>query len=281
MIKRLVFLLLVVIQSAGIIAQHDANSSHRSKYDANDHKLALVVHYGLFSNVSNDGWRNFVSTYNESTKPVTPLTDFNNKLNVDLGLRYGSQKIYLVLLWQHTHNQCEAGFAFQESRRFDFISNTIAMGAGFRLLKLMHERLNTYGIANLRFGGHSRIVSSYVYRDGFQSVGSDKDLNGTYLNSGVLGNELGILINYRLYRGLKLEFQAIRQSSNRIAPSDWGDISNYKALNTGNNFGMLTLPEDYKTYMEMGGAEYVLANKKYIKSDFRGYKMSVGLSLLF
>lgn len=281
MLRRQIFLLLVVMHAAIIFAQNDSNGPHRSTYNANDHKLSLVLHYGLFSNISNDGWRNFVSTYNEYTKPISPLTDFSNKLNVDMGFRYGSQSLFVVLLWQHSHNQCEAGYAFNESRRFDFTTNTIAMGLGFRLFKLMDERLNTYGIANLRFGGHSRIVSSYVYRDGFQSVGSDKDLNGTYLNSGVLGNELGILINYRIYRGLKLEFQAIRQSSNRIAPSDWGDISNYKALNSGNNFGMLTLPEDYKTYMEMGGADYVLANKEYIKSDFRGYKMSVGLSLLF
>ena len=77
---------------------------------------------------------------------------------------------------------------------------------------------------------------------------------------------------------MSLEFQALRQSNNRIVPSTWGDLSNFKTLNVNNFYGMLYLPEDYKTYMQNGGVNY---SGKNITSDFRGFKMAIGLSCRF
>lgn len=274
--KKLFSILVVSVLSNICFAQSDSKSS--STFNPDVHPNSVVVHYGVFSNISNPGWKTFIESYNQYTNPSEPLTNFKNHFNIDIGYKRTVNKLYLTLLWQHTHNRCEAGFDFNEVRRFDYIANTIALGAGVRVFKLLNDKLNCYAFMNYRFGGHSRIVSSYIYRDGYQSYGSEKDLNGTYLNSGLSGNEIGLNLNYRVFKGLALEFQFLRQSNNRIVPSFWGDLSNFKTLNASNFYGMIYLPEDYKTYMQNGGVNYTGKN---ITSDFRGFKMTLGLSYRF
>lgn len=266
----------IIVLNAAVNFVHAERNKDTLKVNSNSGFLGCYAHYSAITHISNAQWRNFVSSYNAFTQPQKPLTDLKEHFSFDIGLRGGTSKFFFTLGWQHIHLRADAGFNFNETRRFDYKSNTAVFGLGIKIIQALNQKLNLFFTADMRVGGQARLSSAYIYRDGFESLGSEKELNGTFLTAGTLGSEFGLLCNYKLLKHLSIETKLCYQFNNSITPSTFDDFSNYKALNSG-NMGVLSLPEDYKTYQLNGGPNYILSNGSEIKSNFKGYRIAFGL----
>lgn len=255
-------------------------TNEKSKKSEKDFYSSFFVHYVVASNIRNKEWTNFVNTYNSVIKPIAPLTNFKTHKSFDIGYKACYKVFFGIISWQHLHLRAEAGFNFNEKRRFDYYNNAITFGGGARVLNVYKQKINVFLTGEMRAGDATRLTSSYIYRDGFESIGGDKTLNGTYLDAGTLGSEWGALLKMKIIKGLNLETKFVYQFNNSVIGSTFTDLSNYKTFSTG-GLGVLNLPADYQVYINQGAVNYILTNGSNIKSNFKGFKFCFGLSYLF
>jgi hypothetical protein len=237
----------------------------------------VYVRYEAIGNFQLADWKTFVDGYNATVKPSGELGDFKQGFCYDIGYRFSFNKIYTSLSYQHYHGRATASFDFNESRQFDLYANAVSWGFGMKLGK-SDRRLSFSPFVNMRIGDKLRVVSDYIYADGFHSRGSEKSLNGTFIGSGLLGEELGLLLKYRLNTRLSLEVELSKMWANSMSPSTMDDKSLYKAF-TGDGDGS-SLPQDYQLY-NGDPIQYTLNSGKYITDKISATKLMVGISYIF
>lgn len=268
--------LFIALLLFGTVIKAEANRSSTGS-DTSVKKTTLVhffYHHQVRSNIQPKHWNDFVDSYNKKTNPNSELTPFQNAFSFDAGIRVGKSGGFIVM-YQHLHRSCEASFAFNEKRRFDIFNNAIAFGGSLPLIKPANSRFFVSLDALMRVGGDVFLTSSYQYRDGFVSYGSDKDLNGTYGGQVTLGWEFGASASIKLLKHLAIESSFRYQINNNVASSTYIDLSSYKALNSG-GLQVIELPRDYYAYDPLNLGYY-----EGIKAAFNGYKLSIGLSYGF
>jgi hypothetical protein len=112
----------------------------------------------------------------------------------------------------------------------------------------------------MRIGDKVRVLSSYIYTDGFKSVGSDKDLNGTFLGSGLLGEELGILLKYKVNSRFAIEVEGSKMWANLVGAANLDDGSVYKAFSATGGISSLEMTEKMSALRLMVGLTYTFSN---------------------
>lgn len=273
-LKTISLQVLIICFTLSSIKAQNTESKSDKKYEKRL-GLSFFYHHQFASNLQPKEWNGFVSSYNRKTLPQEELTKFKNAFSFDAGIRIRYEKYFGYITYQHLHRKATATFLFNEQRIFSFYNNAICFGFGKNILELAKKKV-TLGVSfGMRVGGDVVITSAYKYRDGFISYGSDRDLNGTYSGNITLGSEIGLLANIKLFKGLSLETSLAYQLNNNIASSNFIDLSDYKALNTG-GLQVIVLPQDYQTYDPLNLGYY-----DEMKAKFNGYKLSIGISYEF
>jgi hypothetical protein len=155
--------------------------------------------------------------------------DFKKRFTFDLGYRFTYNKYFSSLSFQRYTGRINYEFANKEGRQFDLYMNTVAWGFGMHLGKPTNK-FSVSPFINMVIGGKTRVVSQYIYADGFHSYGSEINLNGTYANGPTLGEELGLLFKYNITKKMSIELELSNMWANLVAPSTLDDPSLYKAF---------------------------------------------------
>lgn len=242
-----------------------------------DYAHGLFAHYAAYSTTKIPDWRKFADSYNISAAPTTKIGDFKTNSCYEIGYRFDINRYYSILSYQHYTGNTSAAFVNKEQRQFTLFSNNIIWGFGYKLLG-DDKKFNINALYNLRIGTKTRIVSEYIYADGFHSMGSDKTLNGTYIGSGNFGSEFGAQMQLKLNDQFGIELEVLKNFNNWVTPSTISDGSNYKALS--GNGGVSDLPQDYVLYSQ-NPPQYTLDSKPYVKDYFTNFKCMIGLSYTF
>lgn len=245
--------------------------------DADNVKQSFYARYQLIGNYKLADWDAFVEGYNATAAPIEKLGDFKQLINYDIGYRFTFNRVYSSLSYQHYHGRASASFLNNEKRQFDMYANAVSWGFGIKLGK-KNRKFSVSPFVNMRIGDRVRIVSDYIYADGFHSRGSDKNLNGTYMGQGLLGEELGVLLKYSLSSKIAIEVECSKMWANLVAPSTMDDKSLYKAF-SGGGAGS-NLPQDYATY-NTNAPQYTLDNGKFVHDKISATKLMIGISYTF
>lgn len=259
--KILIGILILLGQSSILKAQFENRSSE------------LFFHYGLVESLQLNEWKYFVTSYNTAVTPTKNLGDFEQGFNFDVGYRLNLNRFYSTLSYQRYYGKASAEFANNESRLFDLHANAVAWGFGYKM-RTAEKKFNLSLVYNMRITGKTRIVSSYKYTDGFESMGGEKSLNGTYFGVGALGSELGFLVQYGISKKIKIEIGLIKQWNNSLTPSTMDDKSDYKAFK---GTGGSELPQDYVSY-SADPSQYILDSKLVVHDKSNGNKIMIGIS---
>jgi hypothetical protein len=244
---------------------------------AQDFAHGLFAHYAAYSTTKMPDWSKFAESYNTSTTPTTKIGNFKTLSCYEIGYRFDVNRYYSILSYQHYVGSTTAVLPNKEQRQFTFFDNNIIWGFGFKFFE-DDKPFNISAIYNLRIGPKTRIVSEYIYNDGFHSMGSDKTLNGTYLGTGNMGSELGFQMQWKLKKKLGIEIEALKNFNNWVVPSTLSDGSNYKALGYGG--GVYNLPQDYVLYTQ-NPLQYSSDSKSQVNNYFTSFKFMIGLSYTF
>lgn len=245
--------------------------------DADNLKQSFYARYQLIGNFKLAEWDAFVDSYNATVAPIEKLGDFKQLINYDIGYRYTFNRVYSSLSYQHYHGRASASFTNNEKRQFDMYANAVSWGFGIKLGK-GNRKFSVSPFVNMRIGDRIRIVSDYIYADGFHSRGSDKGLNGTYMGQGLLGEELGVLLKYKLSSKIAIEVECSKMWANIVTPSTMDDKSLYKAF-SGGGFGS-SLPQDYAAY-NANSPQYTLDNGQFVHDKISATKLMIGISYTF
>jgi hypothetical protein len=245
--------------------------------EEDDISQGFYARYQAIGNFKLADWNAFADGYNATVNPNEQLGGFQQRFCYDLGYRFTFNRIYTSLSWQHYQGRATASFANNESRQFDLFANAISWGFGMKLGK-SNRRLSFSPFINIRLGDKLRIVSEFIYADGFHSLGNEKEFNGTFIGSGLLGEELGLLMKYRLNDKFALELEVSKMWANSVTPSVMDDKSVYKAF-TGDGAGA-SIPQDYALY-NGDPIQYTLDNGKYLTDKISATKLLVGISYTF
>jgi hypothetical protein len=155
--------------------------------------------------------------------------DFKQKVAYDIGYRFSILKMGINLSYQHYYgvSSPEILSNINAKRQFDLYANTYTFGLGYEIND--KNKFNFTPFFNLNFGDPIRIHSKSVYVDGLESFGSENSNNGTYMGSGTLGLELGLLMKYKIGNKFAIECEIaknwLNDSSNLL-----NDKSLYKAF---------------------------------------------------
>jgi len=146
-----------------------AHSGYSQEED--DITQGFYLRYQAIGNYKLANWNAFVDGYNATVNPIEKLGDFQQRFCYDIGYRFTFNRIYTSLSYQHYHGRSTASFDYNESRQFDLFANAVSWGFGMKLGK-SNRRLSLSPFINMRLGDKLRIVSNYIYADGFHSYGS-------------------------------------------------------------------------------------------------------------
>ncbi|MCX6181822.1 MAG: hypothetical protein NT150_07840 [Bacteroidetes bacterium] len=222
-------------------------------------KHSAYFRYAAIDNFQFADWDTYIEKYNTENNPVEKLGDFKQTFNFDIGYRFEYNKIYSSLSYQHYHGVASASYLYGEKRQFDVTANSVSWGFGYNLIN-PDKKFYLAPFINIRFGDKVRVLSSAIYPDGFHSVGSDKPLNGTFLGSGLLGEELGVLLKYKVNSKFAVEVDASKMWANLVAPASLDDGSVYKAFSGGGGISSLEITETMSAVRLMVGLSYTFSD---------------------
>jgi hypothetical protein len=229
--------------------------------DADNIKHSAYVRYAAVDNFKFADWDTYVEKYNTENTPIEKLGGFTQGFNFDFGYRFEYNKYYSSLSYHRYEGSASASFAYGEKRQFDVTANAVSWGVGVNLIN-SEKKLYLAPFINMRLGDKVRILSSYIYPDGFQSVGSDQKLNGTFIGSGLLGEELGILLKYKATSRFAFEIEAAKMWANLVGAASLDDGSVYKAFSSGGGISSLEMTEKMSAVRIMVGLSYTFSNKQ-------------------
>lgn len=166
--------------------------------------------------------------------------DFQKQFAYDIGYRLSFYGVFVNLAYQHYHgiSTPESLSNVNAKRQFDLYANTYAFGMGYYLLD---DEFSLAPFLNINIGNAFRLHSTSVYVDGLASYGSENSYNGTYMDTGTLGFELGLLMKYKVWKDISLEVEPAYMWLNIDTTDQLNDKSLYKTFSNG---GVGTSGED-------------------------------------
>lgn len=227
--------------------------------DADNIKQSAYFRYAAIDDFTFADWNTYVDKYNTENNPVEKLGDFKQTFNFDIGYRFEYNKIYSSLSYQNYHGVASASYLYGEKRQFDVTANSVSWGFGYNLIN-PEKKFYLAPFINMRIGDKVRVLSSAIYPDGFYSVGSDKALNGTFIGSGLLGEELGVLLKYKVTSKFSVEIEASKMWANLVVPVSVDDGSNYKAFSAKGGISSLEITETMSAVRLMIGLSYTFSD---------------------
>ncbi len=223
--NKYLFILYFILNSFLLFSQENKENKIESEH------LILYTRYQLIGKFKLSEWKTFSDNYNSNFVPKEKLGDFKQIFNYDIGIRLPIGNMYTNISYQHYHGRAIASFINNEERIFDMYANSYCWGFGYTFKKKT-KRMSLSTFLNMNIRDKIRIVSTYQYPDGFQSMGHEKGLNGTYMGLGLLGEEIGLLFRYRFTSNIALEIETSKMWANTVTPSSIDDKSLYKAFET-------------------------------------------------
>jgi hypothetical protein len=156
--------------------------------------------------------------------------EFQKQISYDFGYRISGYGIFVNLSYQHYHgiSTPESLATVTAKRQFDLYANTYAFGMGFYINQ--EDKLSFAPFVNINIGNAFRLQSTSVYNDGFASYGSENGYNGTYMDSGSMGLEAGLLIKFKVLEKLAIECEPTYMWLNHVTPANLDDKSLFKTF---------------------------------------------------
>lgn len=163
--------------------------------------------------------------------------DFEKQISYDIGYRVSGYGIFVCLSYQHYHgiSMPESLATVNAKRQFDLYANTYAFGLGVYINQ--DDKLSFAPFVNINIGNAFRLQSTSVYVDGLASYGSENGYNGTYMDSGSMGFEAGLLIKFKVLEKLSIECEPTYMWLNHVTPDNLDDKSLFKAFANGGGGG--------------------------------------------
>ena len=158
---------------------------------------------------------------------------FQKQFAYDFGYRVSGYNIFVSLSYQHYHGISKpASLASVNAiRRFDLYANTYALGMGYYLNQ--YSKLSFAPFVNINIGNAFRLQSTSVYVDGLTSYGGENKYNGTYMDTGTMGLELGLLMKFEIWNNISIECEPAYMWLNSVTNDELYDKSLLKTFANG------------------------------------------------
>ncbi len=159
--------------------------------------------------------------------------EFQKQFAYDFGYRVSGYGIFVSLSYQHYHgiSTPPSLASLHATRQFDLYANTYAFGMGYYLNQ--ESKLSFAPFVNINIGNAFRLQSTSVYVDGLASYGSENIYNGTYMDTGTMGLELGLLIKFEVWNHFSIELEPAYMWLNGVTTDELYDKSLFKTFANG------------------------------------------------
>lgn len=233
---------------------------------------SIYGHFTPISTVAPKEWKTFIDSYNTVTNPTQDAGKLTAYRTFAGGVRLKHNQFYYKLDLENIHNTTTATFANQEERHFHFMQRNASIIAG-SMVDLIDDKL--YWSLGLGMLLHDECIlrATYAYGDGYESMGSEKDMNGTYGSAGYMGILFETGLTYQINAHFGFEGFFNFQSGNLMSSSTFDDYSYYKAMNN-NGIQMMTFPANYNDYLTAPD----IASYEGMRSRFRGMNLRIGMA---
>lgn len=158
---------------------------------------------------------------------------FEKQFAYDIGYRVSGYGIFVNLSYQHYHgiSTPESLASVNAKRQFDLYANTYAFGMGYYFNQ--KSKLVFAPFVNINIGNAFRLQSTSVYADGFASYGSENAYSGTFMDTGTMGYELGLLVKFKIWKKFAIECEPAYMWLNIDSSDGLYDKSLYKTFSNG------------------------------------------------
>jgi hypothetical protein len=217
------------------------------------------------SDVKWETFEKFRTSYNSALTPVSMLQPFKST-GYNFGAQWRVGALFLGLQYDRALATSSAAFHFNEERKFYFGTSLLSTEIGL----IIHSKHFYIGpVAGMSYGTN-RISTAYTYRDGTESYGSDKTLNGIYKANVAKGTH-GLKAGVTLMKNFGIYFSGMYLHKKGIFEDLLDDQNTDKNLGGVNNLDII--PQDYNSHL----AGTFSINEGYVLNDNSGWRYTMGL----
>tara|TARA_B100000508_G_C11465884_1_gene282616 strand:- start:112069 stop:112863 length:795 start_codon:yes stop_codon:yes gene_type:complete len=240
--------------------------------------IAPTVSYGV-SFKSHESFNNFANSYNSVIQDIPAYKEDLNSwgagrnFEVGLGVAMFGFLMHELNYSRITHNS-NVDFQYDHRRKFKMTQNEFNYLATFGGFSEGAQLTFGAGISLIS----SKIRSSYVFSDGYESLGEDGRLNGIYTLTTVKPI-LGARFSYPLKKGISITARADWLMPFGTDSKKYGAISSFTDLNrskvNGSYFSYEQLPQEYNPSQTS-----IQQNEPTVNGDWQEFRLRIGIIFL-